>query len=51
MIAAILLIEMAKRELEDAGLPQAEAVSKASDIFVGTAEKRHVIEEVDRDSE
>ena len=33
MIAAFLVIETAKNELEKAGLPQAEAVSKASDIL------------------
>jgi hypothetical protein len=31
MVAALFLIETAKSELEEAGLPQAEAVSKASD--------------------
>jgi hypothetical protein len=31
MIAALFLVETAKSELEEAGLPQAEAVSKASD--------------------
>jgi hypothetical protein len=39
MIAALFLIETAKSELEEAGLPQAEAVSKASDILVETTEK------------
>ena len=39
MIAALFLIETAKSELEDAGLPQAEAVSKASDILAETTEK------------
>jgi hypothetical protein len=39
MIAALFLIETAKSELEDAGLPQAEAVSKASDILAKTTEK------------
>jgi hypothetical protein len=39
MIAALFLIETAKSELEEAGLPQAEAVSKASDILTETTEK------------
>jgi PAS domain-containing protein len=39
MIAALFLIETAKNELEEAGLPQAEAVSKASDILTETTEK------------
>jgi hypothetical protein len=52
MIAALFLIETAKSELEDAGLPQAEAVSKASDIRAETTEKIvHVIGEADRNSE
>ena len=52
MIAALFLIETAKSELEDAGLPQAEAVSKASDILAETTEKiAHVIGEADRHSE
>jgi hypothetical protein len=52
MIAALFLIETAKSELEDAGLPQAEAVSKASDILAETTEKiGHVIGEADRHSE
>jgi hypothetical protein len=52
MIAALFLIETAKSELEDAGLPQAEAVSKASDILAETTEKiAHVIGEADRNSE
>ena len=51
MIAALFLIETAKRELEEAGLPQAEAVSKASDILAETTEKMaHVIGEADRHS-
>ena len=46
MIAALFLIETAKSELEEAGLPQAEAVSKASDILAETTEKiAHVIGE------
>jgi hypothetical protein len=46
MIAALFLIEKAKSELEDAGLPQAEAVSKASEILAETTEKvAHVIGE------
>ena len=52
MISALFLIETAKSELEDAGLPQAEAVSKASDILAETTEKiAHVIGEADRNSE
>lgn len=52
MIAALFLIETAKSELEEAGLPQAEAVSKASDILAETTEKIvHVIGEADRNSE
>jgi hypothetical protein len=52
MIAAIFLIETAKSELEDAGLPQAEAVSKASDILAETTEKIvRVIGEAGRNSE
>jgi hypothetical protein len=39
MIAALFLIETAKSELEEAGLPQAEAVSKASDKLTETTEK------------
>jgi hypothetical protein len=43
---------MAKSELEDAGLPQAEAVSKASDILTKTTEKiAYVIGGEDRNSE
>jgi hypothetical protein len=52
MIAALFLIEKAKSELEDAGLPQAEAVSKASDILAETTEKiAHLIGETGRNSE
>jgi hypothetical protein len=52
MIAALFLIETAKSELEEAGLPQSEAVSKASDILAETTEKiAHVIGEADRNSE
>ena len=39
MIAALFLVETAKSELEEAGLPQAEAVSKASEILTETTEK------------
>jgi signal transduction histidine kinase len=39
MIEALFLIEEAKSELEEAGLPQAEAVSKASDILTETTKK------------
>ena len=52
IIAALFLIETVKSELEEAGLPQAEAVSKASDILAETTEKiAHVIGEADRNSE
>ena len=52
MIAALFLIETVKSELEEAGLPQAEAVSKASDILAETTEKiAHVIGEADRNLE
>lgn len=52
MIAALFLIETAKSELEEAGLPQAEAVSKASDILAETTEKvAHVMGEADQKSE
>ena len=52
MIAALFLIETAKSELEEAGLPQAKAVSKASDILAETTEKiAQVIGEEDRNSE
>jgi hypothetical protein len=39
MIAALFLVETAKRELEEAGLPQAEDVSKASEILSEATEK------------
>jgi hypothetical protein len=46
MIAAFFLIETVKIELEDAGLPQAAVLSKASDILAETTEKiEHVIGE------
>ena len=52
IIAALFLIEMAKSELEKAGSPQAETVSKVSDILTGATEKiAEVIGEPDRDSE
>ena len=52
VIAALFLIETAKSELEEAGLPQAEAVSKASDILTETTEKiARVIGDKDRNSE
>jgi hypothetical protein len=52
MIAAIFLIETAKNELEEAGLPQTEAVSKAADVLGETIEKiAHVIGEADRKAE
>jgi hypothetical protein len=44
MIAALFLIETAKSELQEADLPQAEAVSKASDILKEATEKiAHVL--------
>ena len=39
LIAALFLIQTAKIELEDASLPQAQAVSKASDILTDATEK------------
>jgi PAS domain-containing protein len=39
VIAALFLIETAKIELEQAGLPQAEVVSKASDKLAETTDK------------
>jgi hypothetical protein len=52
IIAALFLIEVAKTELEEAGLPQAAAVSKASDILSETTEKiGQIIREADRNSE
>ena len=39
IIAALFLIQTAKSELEEAGLPQAQIVSKASDILTETTEK------------
>ena len=39
IIAALFLIEAAKGELQEAGLPQAEVVSKASDILTETTKK------------
>jgi hypothetical protein len=52
IIAALFLIETAKSELEEAGLPQAEAVSKASDILTETTEKiGQIIRKADRNSE
>ena len=39
MIAALFLIETAKSELQEADLPQAEAVSKASDILKEATDK------------
>jgi hypothetical protein len=39
IIAALFLVETAKSELEAAGLPQAEAVSKASDILTEATER------------
>ena len=52
MIAALFLIETAKSELEDVGLPHAEAVSKASDILTETTEKiADVLKAPDRNSQ
>ena len=52
IIAALFLIETAKSELEDAGLPQAEAVSKASYILAETTEKlAHLMGAAARNSE
>lgn len=52
IIAALFLIEMAKSELEKAGSPQAEAVSKVSDILTDATKKiADVIGDSDRDSE
>lgn len=52
MIAAIFLIETVKSELEEAGSPQAEAVSKAADILTETTERiARVIGEADRKAE
>jgi hypothetical protein len=52
IIAALFLIEMAKSELEKAGSPQAEAVSKVSDILTDATEKiADVIGDPDRNSE
>jgi signal transduction histidine kinase len=39
MMAALFLIETAKSELDEAALPQAEAVSKASEILTEVTEK------------
>ncbi len=39
IVAALFMIETAKTELEQAGLPQADVVAKASDILVETTEK------------
>jgi hypothetical protein len=39
IVAALFLIETAKSELEQAGLPQADLVAKASDILTETTEK------------
>jgi hypothetical protein len=52
MIVALFRIETAKSELQKAGLPQAEAVSKASVFTLNTTEKmEHVIGETDRNPE
>jgi hypothetical protein len=39
VIAALFLAHTAKRELEEAGLPQAETVSKVSEVLTETTEK------------
>jgi len=39
IIAALFLAQSAKRELEEAGLPQAETVSKVSEVLTETTEK------------
>jgi hypothetical protein len=39
IVAALFLMETARTELEQAGLPQAEAVAKASNILTETTEK------------
>lgn len=52
IIAALFLVEMAKSELRKVESPQAEAVSKASDILTEATEKiADVIGEPDRNSE
>jgi hypothetical protein len=52
IIAALFLIEMAKSQLEKAGSPQAESVSKVSDILTEATEKiADVIGDPDRNSE
>jgi hypothetical protein len=44
MIAALFLIETAKSELKEADLPQADAVSKASDMLKEATDKiAHVL--------
>ena len=39
LLAALFLIETAKSELQEAALPQAEAVAKASDILEEATDK------------
>jgi len=52
LIGALFLIQRAKNELEDTGLPQAETVSKASDILRETTEKiADVLGRADQNSE
>ena len=52
MIAALFLIETAKNKLEEAGSPQAEPVSKASQILTETTEKiAEVLSNPDRGSQ
>jgi hypothetical protein len=48
MIAALFLMEMAKSELQEAGLPQAEAVEKASNVLIeATAKMAEVLNSAD----
>jgi hypothetical protein len=51
MIAALFLIEAAKSELQEAGLPQNEAVSKASESLTEATDKiAHVLTDANRNS-
>jgi hypothetical protein len=52
IIAALFLMEEAKNKLEETGSPQAEPISKASQILIETTEKiADVLSEPDRDSQ
>jgi hypothetical protein len=51
LLAALFLIQKAKVELENAGLSQAEAVSKASEILTETTEKIVDVLTAERNSE